>query len=95
MSKIRKIISREILDSRGYPTVETEVYLQNGIFGRASCPSGASKGKQEAVELRDNDPLRFCGKGVKKSVHLINKDLNIFLCFKFIFYFRNQIITQD
>jgi len=76
MSKIKKIMSREILDSRGYPTVETEVYLQDGTFGRASCPSGASKGKQEAVELRDNDPLRFCGKGVKKSVHLINKDLN-------------------
>jgi enolase len=68
MSFIEEIKSREILDSRGNPTVEVEVYLDNGVVGRASVPSGASTGKHEAVELRDNEPNRFFGKGVKKAV---------------------------
>ncbi len=65
--KIVDIKSREILDSRGYPTIETDVILENGIFGRASIPSGASTGSNEALELRDNDN-RYLGKGVKTAI---------------------------
>ncbi|QJC38334.1 phosphopyruvate hydratase [Enterobacteriaceae endosymbiont of Donacia marginata] len=75
MSKIKKIIGREILDSRGYPTIEAEVHLNNNIIGSASVPSGASTGSKEAIELRDGDKKRFLGKGVLKSVKIIN---NIF-----------------
>ena len=64
MSTILDIRSREILDSRGNPTVEVEVITENGAFGRAAVPSGASTGKYEAVELRDGDKSRFMGKGV-------------------------------
>jgi len=71
-STIKKIVSREILDSRGNPTVEVDVHLADGAFGRASVPSGASTGKYEAVELRDNDKSRYLGKGVKKAVEIIN-----------------------
>ncbi|MCD6470990.1 phosphopyruvate hydratase [bacterium] len=67
MAKIKKILAREILDSRGNPTIETKVILDNGIYGIASVPSGASTGKHEALELRDNDPNRFSGKGVLKA----------------------------
>ena len=74
--EIEKIIGREIIDSRGNPTVEAEVYLSNGIFARASVPSGASTGKYEAVELRDNDKNRFHGKGVSKAVENINTIIN-------------------
>ena len=66
--RIQKVIGREILDSRGNPTVEVEVYLENGIVGRASVPSGASTGIYEACELRDGDPGRYLGKGVSKAV---------------------------
>ncbi len=72
MSKITKILGREVLDSRGYPTVEAEVYLENGYYGRSIVPSGASTGSKEAIELRDNDINRFLGKGVLKSVFIIN-----------------------
>ncbi|MCW5197557.1 phosphopyruvate hydratase [Buchnera aphidicola] len=72
MSKIIKIIGREIIDSRGNPTVEAEVHLKNGLIGRASVPSGASKGSKEALEIRDGNKKRFYGQGVKKSVSLIN-----------------------
>lgn len=72
MSLILKVIGREILDSRGYPTVEAEVHLKGGYIGIASVPSGASTGSNEAVELRDNDQLRFLGKGVKKAVDAVN-----------------------
>ena len=72
MKKIARVIGREIIDSRGYPTVEAEVHLDNGSFGRASVPSGASTGKFEAHELRDNDTKRFLGKGVLKAVKNIN-----------------------
>ena len=67
MPAIEYVLAREILDSRGNPTVEVEVILENGISGRASVPSGASTGKREAVELRDND-IRYLGKGVRKAV---------------------------
>ncbi len=73
MSKIQKIIGREIIDSRGNPTVEADVYLEDGSMGRAASPSGASTGTREAVELRDNDKGRFLGKGVLNAVKNINK----------------------
>ena len=73
MEKIKNIHAREILDSRGNPTVECDVELQDGSFGRAAVPSGASTGIHEALELRDGDQNRYLGKGVKKAVHNINK----------------------
>lgn len=75
MSKIKSVYSREILDSRGNPTVETTVYCDDGSQATSSVPSGASTGKYEAVELRDNDPLRFGGLGVKKAVSFVNEVL--------------------
>lgn len=72
MSKIRKIFAREILDSRGNPTVEVDVVLDNGILGRAAVPSGASTGSKEAVELRDGDKSRYLGKGVEHAVNNVN-----------------------
>jgi len=73
MSKIKKITAREILDSRGNPTVEVDAVLDNGILGRAAVPSGASTGSKEAVELRDNDKKRYLGKGVLKAVANVNE----------------------
>ena len=64
MAKIKKVFAREILDSRGNPTVEVDCFLANGILGRAAVPSGASTGDNEALELRDNDLTRYLGKGV-------------------------------
>lgn len=75
MFAIAKIKAREILDSRGYPTVEAEVTLKDGVLGRASVPSGASTGALEALELRDADKSRYCGKGVQKAVNHINIDI--------------------
>lgn len=72
MAKIAKIIGREILDSRGNPTVEVDVILKDGSFGRAAVPSGASTGSHEAVELRDGDTKRYLGKGVVKAVKNVN-----------------------
>src|SRR6185436_13274331 len=72
MSKIENIHAREILDSRGNPTVEADVVLTTGERGRAAVPSGASTGEHEAVELRDGDPQRFGGKGVLKAVGHVN-----------------------
>lgn len=71
--KIEKIVGREILDSRGNPTVEVDIYLESGIMGRASVPSGASTGEHEALELRDGVKARYGGKGVQKAVDNINK----------------------
>ena len=71
--KIEKIHAREILDSRGNPTVEVEVTLDNGVMGRAAVPSGASTGENEALELRDGDKERYLGKGVLKAVDNVNK----------------------
>jgi len=68
MAHISEVKAREILDSRGNPTVEVDVTLCNGVVGRAAVPSGASTGEHEAVELRDKDPKRYGGKGVKKAV---------------------------
>ena len=68
MAKIRAIHAREVLDSRGNPTVEVEVELDSGLKGRAIVPSGASTGEREAVELRDGDKNRYGGKGVRKAV---------------------------
>ncbi|MDA3798916.1 MAG: phosphopyruvate hydratase [Kiritimatiellae bacterium] len=73
MSSIEYIIGREIIDSRGNPTVEVDVYLESGIMGRASVPSGASTGENEAVELRDNDKARYLGKGVELAVYNVNE----------------------
>ena len=73
MSKIEKIVAREVLDSRGNPTVEVDVTLESGVVGRASVPSGASTGENEAIELRDGDKKRYLGKGVLKAVENVNK----------------------
>ena len=72
MSKIAKVIGREILDSRGNPTVEVDVVLASGVLGRAAVPSGASTGEHEALELRDKDKTRYLGKGVLKAVGYVN-----------------------
>ena len=71
--KIEKVVGREILDSRGNPTVEVDVLLESGAFGRAAVPSGASTGENEAIELRDGDKKRYGGKGVLKAVENVNK----------------------
>ncbi len=76
MGAITNIHAREILDSRGNPTIEVDVFTSNGIMGRAAVPSGASTGVHEAVELRDEDKNRFLGKGVLKAVQNVNKILN-------------------
>ncbi|NIY87048.1 phosphopyruvate hydratase, partial [Vibrio campbellii] len=72
MSKIVKVLGREIIDSRGNPTVEAEVHLEGGFVGMAAAPSGASTGSREALELRDGDKARFLGKGVLKAVEAVN-----------------------
>ena len=75
MSEIRTVNSREILDSRGNPTVEVEVWLDSGAFGRAMVPSGASTGTREAVELRDDDDARYGGKGVRQAVRNVTETI--------------------
>ena len=75
MSRIAGIHAREIIDSRGNPTIEAEVRLQSGAIGRAAVPSGASTGTREAVELRDGDPKRYQGKGVTKAVDNVNSKI--------------------
>ena len=75
-TNIKNIKAREILDSRGNPTVEVDVFLENGVFGRAAVPSGASTGEYEAAELRDNDKSRFSGKGVLNAVSNVNNEIN-------------------
>ena len=76
MSAIVDIVGREILDSRGNPTVECDVLLESGVMGRAAVPSGASTGSREAIELRDGDPTRYGGKGVLKAVEHINTEIS-------------------
>ncbi|PYJ23727.1 MAG: phosphopyruvate hydratase, partial [Verrucomicrobia bacterium] len=71
-ARIAKIIGREILDSRGNPTIEVDVRVEGGALGRVAIPSGASTGEHEAWELRDGDKRRFGGKGVKKAVANVN-----------------------
>src|SRR5512137_1958766 len=75
MSEIADIYAREILDSRGNPTLEVEVFLESGAMGRAAVPSGASTGEREALELRDGDKSRYLGKGVLKAVENINTEI--------------------
>ena len=79
-TKIKKVHGREILDSRGNPTVEVDVILEDGSFGRAAVPSGASTGEHEAVELRDGDKSRYMGKGVTKAVENVNKEISSKIC---------------
>ena len=96
--KIKDIKAREILDSRGNPTVAAEVILENGCVGEASVPSGASTGQHEAVELRDGDPNRYFGKGVLKAVANVNKIIAPALVGKCVFEQRaidNQMIEID
>ena len=75
MADIVDVYAREILDSRGYPTVEVEVQLESGAWGRAAVPSGASTGKREAVELRDGDGQRYRGKGVHQAVRNVEETI--------------------
>src|SRR5213079_2431709 len=75
VSSILAVGARQVLDSRGNPTVEVDVRLESGAFGRAAVPSGASTGTHEAVELRDGDKGRFGGKGVAKAVEAVNGEL--------------------
>ncbi len=75
MSAIVDVIAREILDSRGNPTIEADVVLESGVSGRAAVPSGASTGSKEAIELRDGDPARYLGKGVTRAVENVNTEI--------------------
>src|SRR3974390_1245573 len=75
MTAIVNVVGREILDSRGNPTVEVDVILEDGSMGRAAVPSGASTGTREAVELRDGDKGRYGGKGVLRAVEAVNRDI--------------------
>lgn len=74
-ARVKKVTAREILDSRGIPTVQADVILSNGLVGRAMAPSGASKGKREAIELRDGDPKHYLGMGVLKAVRNVNEEI--------------------
>src|SRR5688572_20693997 len=74
-TQIQTVHAREILDSRGNPTLEVEVHTEDGVMGRAAVPSGASTGEHEALELRDDDKKRYLGKGVKKAVDNVNRKL--------------------
>jgi enolase len=76
MSSIVDVVGREILDSRGHPTVEADVLLESGVMGRAAVPSGASTGSREAIELRDGDAQRYGGKGVLKAVEAVNTEIS-------------------
>src|SRR5258705_6927498 len=75
MTAIVEVVAREILDSRGNPTVEADVLVESGAMGRAAVPSGASTGSREAIELRDGDPQRFFGKGVQRAVEHVNTEI--------------------
>jgi len=75
MTRITGLVGREILDSRGNPTVEVDVFLSSGVTGRAAVPSGASTGEHEAIELRDKNPKRYLGKGVEKAVNNVNSTI--------------------
>lgn len=83
MYKVQDVHAREVLDSRGNPTVEVEVTLDNGIMGRAIVPSGASTGVHEALELRDNDPARYLGKGTLTAVNNVNTII------------KNEIVSKE
>src|SRR3989442_7546088 len=76
MSSIVDVVAREILDSRGNPTVEADVLIESGVMGRAAVPSAASTGSREALELRDKDKARYAGKGVLKAVEHVNTEIS-------------------
>ena len=76
MSSVVDVVAREILDSRGNPTVECDVLLESGVMGRAAVPSGASTGSREAIELRDGDAGRYLGKGVLQAVENVNTEIS-------------------
>jgi enolase len=98
MSTIARIHARQILDSRGNPTIEVDVYTANGVMGRAAVPSGASTGAHEAVELRDGDAGRFLGKGVTRAVNHVNTILNEQLQGAYIFdqsYIDRAMLSID
>ena len=76
MSSVVDVIAREVLDSRGNPTVECDVLLESGVMGRAAVPSGASTGSREAIELRDGDASRYLGKGVLRAVENVNTEIS-------------------
>src|SRR5439155_23474862 len=80
MSAISRLHARQILDSRGNPTVEVDVELDSDTLGRAAVPSGASTGRFEAVELRDGDPSAYLGKGVLKAVRNVNEEIGPVVC---------------
>ncbi len=86
MSTIKNIFARQILDSRGFPTVEVDLWTSNDYCGRAAVPSGASTGKREALELRDGNPARFLGKGVQRAVDNVNQKLRPLLLEKNVFH---------
>jgi len=96
MSLITKVVGRQILDSRGNPTVEVDVYTSNGVLGRAAVPSGASTGIHEAVELRDGDNSVYLGKGVLKAVHNVNTVINDALVGKHVYDQKgiDQVLLQ-
>lgn len=75
MSFVKQIVAREIIDSRGNPTIEADVFLDSGVMGRAMVPSGASTGSKEAIELRDGDAKRYFGKGVLNAVKHVNTEI--------------------
>ena len=75
MAKIKEIKAREILDSRGKPTIETDIILSDGSLGRAAVPSGASRGQKEAIELRDKDSARYFGMGVRKAINSVTTEI--------------------
>ena len=91
MIKINKIIGRQIIDSRGNPTCEADVILNNGIIGRGAVPSGASTGKLEALELRDNEAENFLGKSVNKAVFNINNENELPICAEVNIEPKNEI----
>lgn len=80
MFEIKTLSAREILDSRGFPTIEVDCHFSSGAFGRAAVPSGASTGSREALELRDNDDKRYCGKGVLQAVNNVNATISQSIC---------------
>ena len=91
MSQIVDIRAREILDSRGNPTIEADVILASGVVGRACAPSGASTGSREALELRDGDKARYLGKGVKTVVNNVNTIIRDALVGKSVFEQKTSI----
>lgn len=94
MSQIVDIRAREILDSRGNPTIEADVILESGVVGRACAPSGASTGSREALELRDGDKSRYLGKGVRTAVQNVNSSIHELLVGQSVFE-QKRLMKND